>query len=341
MATIRDVARLAGVSPSTASRALRGNPVISAKTRQRVETAMRQLNYVPNFSAQNLANNENNTIGVILPVDHHEIFTNPFFLQALQGINAKSTERNFMVAIATGISQQQLLANVEFMLARGRINRFILLYSQLHDPVVTLLQQNQVGYVVIGKPMATAGPLPPYIDTDNLAAGRDATQFLLAHGHRQIAFLYTDLTKIVQQERLAGFKQVMAQQQLPSLSLREDFIDYTQSHQHVTAFLQQHPQITAFVTSDDLLGLRLQQIVSKKMSIISFNNSFTSQVAHPSLTSIDVFPVQLGEGAAELALQLDQPTAKLQPIIVPHQIVVRHSVRDLTAQTEEKNKNRE
>lgn len=119
MATIRDVARLAGVSPSTASRALRGNPVISAKTRQRVETAMRQLNYVPNFSAQNLANNENNTIVVILPVDHHEIFTNPFFLQALQGINAKSTERNFMVAIATGISQQQLLANVEFMLARG------------------------------------------------------------------------------------------------------------------------------------------------------------------------------------------------------------------------------
>ena len=103
MATIRDVARLAGVSPSTASRALRGNPVISAKTRQRVETAMRQLNYVPNFSAQNLANNENNTIVVILPVDHHEIFTNPFFLQALQGINAKSTERNFMVAIATGI----------------------------------------------------------------------------------------------------------------------------------------------------------------------------------------------------------------------------------------------
>lgn len=81
MATIRDVARLAGVSPSTASRALRGNPVISAKTRQRVETAMRQLNYVPNFSAQNLANNENNTIVVILPVDHHEIFTNPFFLQ--------------------------------------------------------------------------------------------------------------------------------------------------------------------------------------------------------------------------------------------------------------------
>lgn len=330
MATIRDVARLAGVSPSTASRALRGNPVISAKTRQKVERAMQQLHYVPNFSAQNLANNENNTIGVILPVDHHEIFTNPFFLQALQGINAKSTEQNFMVALATGVSQQQLLANVEFMLARGRIDRFILLYSQINDPVVTLLQQNHAGYVVIGKPAATDGTMPPYIDTDNLAAGRDATHFLLAHGHRHIAFLYTDLTKIVQQERLTGYQQVMIQQGEPPLSLQESFIDYAQSNQHVTEFLQQNPQITAFVTSDDLLGLRLQQIVSKKISLISFNNSFTSQVAHPSLTSIDVFPVRLGEGAAELALQLDQNTADLQPIIVPHKIIVRHSVRDLT-----------
>ncbi|MFD1317083.1 LacI family DNA-binding transcriptional regulator [Loigolactobacillus zhaoyuanensis] len=331
MATIRDVARLAGVSPSTASRALRGNPVISGKTRKKVETARRQLNYVPNFSAQNLANNENNTIGVILPVDHHEIFNNPFFLQALQGINAKSTERNFMVAIATGISEQQLLDNVEFMLAHGRINRFILLYSQINDPVVTLLQENQAGYVVIGKPAMSTGALPPYIDTDNIAAGTDATNFLLARGHRHIAFLYTDLSKIVQKERLAGYQQIMAQQQLDSLSLQEDFIDYTRSNQHVTQFLQQHPAVTAFVTSDDLLGLRLQQIVHKSMSIISFNNSFTSQVAHPALTSIDVFPVKLGEGAAELALQLDQTLKAPQPIIVPHQIIVRHSVVNLTA----------
>ena len=82
MVTIKDVAALAGVSTSTASRAMHNNKVISDETKQLVFNAMKELGYEPNYAARNLANKTSNTIGVILPVAGPEIFQNPFYVTA-------------------------------------------------------------------------------------------------------------------------------------------------------------------------------------------------------------------------------------------------------------------
>ena len=87
MATIKDVAKRAGVSPSTASRAMHDSPLISEETKDKVRQAMKELDYSPNFAAQNLANQTSNTIGVILPAREEAVGDNPFFIQIIQGFD--------------------------------------------------------------------------------------------------------------------------------------------------------------------------------------------------------------------------------------------------------------
>ncbi|GAF41009.1 maltose operon transcriptional repressor MalR, LacI family [Agrilactobacillus composti DSM 18527 = JCM 14202] len=96
MATLKDVAKLAQVSPATVSRVLNKNSVITAKTRHRVEKAMKQLNYVPNTNARNLATSNARTIGVILPASQQMVYSNPFFVELLRGINHVTSDNDLL-----------------------------------------------------------------------------------------------------------------------------------------------------------------------------------------------------------------------------------------------------
>ena len=91
--TIKDVASLAGVSPSTVSRTCKNNPSISEETKEKVRRAMAQLGYEPNFQARNLASQNSRTIGIILPVSEKEVYENPFYLEAIRGLSQLCNKR--------------------------------------------------------------------------------------------------------------------------------------------------------------------------------------------------------------------------------------------------------
>ena len=104
MTTIKNVAKLAGVSTSTASRALHNSDMISEATKERVRRAMQELDYSPNYSAQNLVNRTTNTIGIVLPVRESQdsLGNNPFFMQIIQDISSVCSEHDYMVSLASG-----------------------------------------------------------------------------------------------------------------------------------------------------------------------------------------------------------------------------------------------
>ena len=335
MATIKDVAKRAGVSPSTASRAMHGSKVISKPTRDKVIKAARELNYAPDFNAQNLATKASNTIGVVLPVDHHEIFSNPFFLEMIRGINEVCSKNGSMTTLATGISSDELVHNIDVMIAQGHIRNFILLYSEKNDPVVERLNHFDVQYVIIGKPYQEVNKTS-YADNDNVQAGTDAAQYLVDRGHQRICFLYSDLSKMVQGDRMLGYQRTMMQHQLSSILLEARFEDHASGVKSMKHFFEQYPDVTGFVAVDDMMALKLQQVLHndpewkvKQFSLIGFNNSIFSELAHPTLTSVAVFPQRLGEEAAKIVMT-DRPAEELSTaVIVPHQIVTRHSVHPI------------
>lgn len=334
MATIKDVAELAGVSPSTASRAMHNNPTISPKTQKRVHEAMAKLNYAPDFNAQSLANKRSNAIGVILPVDHQDIFANPFFMEIIRGVSEVCYEAKLMVNLATGTSQEELLNSINTMVTQGMIRRFILLYSEKNDPVIERLIALKVHFVIVGKPYRHVNETP-YVDNDNILAGADATRFLVAHGHQEICFVYSDLGKMVQNDRLMGYRQIIEAHGYSTRKLKIAFAKYVDDFEIIKRYVNDYPNVTAFVAVDDMLGLRLQQVLNAvhskedRPSVIGFNNSIFAEASHPTLTSVEIFPRRLGAEAARIVIDLKHADSLAAKIIVPHRIIERNSVQTL------------
>lgn len=202
--TIKDVAALAGVSPSTVSRTCKNNPSISEETKERVRKAMAELGYEPNFQASNLAAQISRSIGIILPPSPKETYENSFYLEAIRGISHYCNAHQYISTIVTGQNEEEILTAVRSMSRSGKVDGFIVLYSRVNDPVIDFLFSEGLLYILIGKPAQYTNHTI-YIDNDNLLAGQEATEYLYALGHRKIAYLGVDNSLVFSADRKTGY----------------------------------------------------------------------------------------------------------------------------------------
>ena len=337
--TIKDVAALAGVSPSTVSRVCNGNPAISKDTRDRVQKAMAQLGYEMNPQAE-AAGPAIKLIGIILPPSEREAYENTFYLKAIRGISRYCNQVQVATTVITGQDQGEILQSVQTLHRSGKADGFIMLYSRKDDAVVDYLCEQGLLYVIIGK----AGELTGQticIDNDNLLAGREAADYLYDLGHRQIGFLGSKNDYLYASDRRSGYQLSMLQHELP---LRPDYCVELDSitpdaMEALRKLLSQPDRPTAFVVSDDLLALALERVciqmglsIPDDISIIAFNNSLYAQLTSPQLTAVDISSFQLGhEAAAQLLSHADNPNLSAAKIIVPHRIVERDSCKRINA----------
>ncbi|KRN89643.1 LacI family DNA-binding transcriptional regulator [Ligilactobacillus ceti] len=337
MTTIKDVAKLAGVSPSTASRALHNSSLINSATRQKVLDAVEALDYTPNFAAQNLASKRVNTIGVILPVMKSESDEDLFYMQIMQGIVRMCNAHGYTVSLATGKTTDEVIHNVESLSRRGQLKRFIFVYSKKEDPVLEYLKkQAQVKYVVVGAAPDCHDQDLYSVDNDNVAVGQEATEFLLEKGYQNICYVYTDLNNHVQAKRYRGYQKAMKENDLPAMSLKMQVTDHDLNVRLFNHFMQKNPDCHGFVIVNDLIGIRMQQVFDilslneKQYGLITFDNTVLAELARPTLTSVELFPHFLGTESAALAMSLDQKESEQsyqmqRNIIVPHRIMERLS----------------
>ncbi|SEM35201.1 transcriptional regulator, LacI family [Ligilactobacillus sp. WC1T17] len=334
MATIKDVARLAGVSPSTASRAMHNSSLISESTKKKVRAAMAELDYSPNFAAQNLANKSSNTIGVILPANEDSVGDNPFFIQIIQGLAAICNAHDYMVSVASGQNNQELIKNIETMIKRGNISRFVFVYSKANDPVLHYVKaQKQVQVVIIGTPYEDKDEML-YVDNDNQKAGYDAAGYLFEKGCKNILYVYTDLDENVQNDRFLGYKKAVKAHKGQTFALSLAFNNEVQRDKAIKDYFKAYPEIDAIIACDDILALQVRYscesaCLDDSIALMGFNNSALGRVMHPTLTSVEIFPRFLGSEAAALAINADDDKLKLDSnyVIVPHKVVERESTK--------------
>ncbi|MET1248959.1 LacI family DNA-binding transcriptional regulator [Sporolactobacillus sp. STCC-11] len=327
MVTIRDVAKRAGVSASTASRALRNSPLISLTTREKLQRIAKEMDYIPNFSAHNLATNENNSVGIVFPVDKNHLYQNPIYIELIEGINQELTLRHFFLTIASGSTDKELMQNIKVMIENSRIQQFILLYSVKDDPIRKYLQQKKVKYVIIGKPYSDANSIP-YVDNDNVSAGLDAAEYLISKGHHHIAYMYTSRYQLVQTDRLLGFQEALRRRNLDGYELK---VDMKSIDEILAEFLQRCPELTAILASDDILAFQvqksLQRVASQRsIELMGFNDSLFAEFAEPKISSVQIYPKRLGIAAAQLLMrQLDQESNEsYEKMIIPYKIIKRN-----------------
>lgn len=332
--TIKDVAVLAGVSPSTVSRTCKDHPAISEQTKKRVRAAMEQLGYEPNFQASSLANQSSRTVGIIMPPSEQETYQNAFFLEVIRGISQCCNQKQYMNTVITGADEEEILGAVQTMVRNGMAEGFIVLYSKEHDPVTEYLYEEGLLYALIGKAYRNANQTI-YIDNDNVLAAREATGYLIERGHERIAFLSGDSSMLVHGDRKTGYMLSLMEHQIPFCE--ELYVEVPRIQEGcleaIAGLLKQENRPTAVLVSDDILAVALEKAcitrglsIPEDISVISFNNSLLARSTNPPLTCVDINPCQLGwEAAAQMVSHMESPELPATKIIVPHHIEERES----------------
>lgn len=298
MATIKDVAAAAGVSVSTASRALNNNPRISAATRQRVKAVAVKLNYQPNYTARSLTMGESNIVGLIFPVTADDAPANPFQLDLMRGVAAALAPYDYETAVAIGRTETELLGHVHSLVQQSKVRRFIVFYSRANDPVTDFLRDQQLNFIVVGQP--TAGLTDRFVDNNNQAAGAAAVQYLSAHyGAQHPLYVYSSHNWLYEQARAQGIAEALGSDQDSLLTLQL-------SHEDETLPRTPQQSFDSIIASDDVVLLRYISLMRSQsqsqpsLPTMCFNNSRLLNMVLPTVTKIDMLPRQLGQSAVRL-----------------------------------------
>jgi len=332
--TIKDVAVLANVAPSTVSRVIANSPRISEATKQKVNKAMEELGYHPNLNARSLASQSTQTIGLVMPSSGDVVFQNPFFPTVLQGISEGAREKNYALHMSTGKSEMETLEAVIHMVQGKRVDGMLLLNSKVEDKVISYLKGRKFPFVLIGKPYKDVEEIT-HVDNDNFRAMKEATEYLIQHGHQQIAFIGGSLELVVTVDRLLGYERALRN---AGIELKNEYIIHEEflregGKEGVAELMSLDQPPTAIVVTDDFMALgvlnKLDELgirVPEDISVVGFNNVLLAEMAKPPLTSVDINIFELGFQASKNLIQkVENDKEPTKRIIISHQLIERFS----------------
>ncbi len=334
-ASIKDVAKAAGVSTSTVSYVLnqKSSESISAQTTQRVWEAVRTLNYVPNLNARSLTSRRTNLIGVVIPQTEpgkEFMFSNPFYGELLSAIEY-TARRNGYHLLLSGPEPDQSYVGI----ARNRgVDGIIIVGSY---PTKSLSELHQLSVPVVLVDTYVKDPVFHTIGIDDRLGGLLATRHLLEMGHRRIAFVSGSISEQgVTQKRFLGYMDALSEFGLAlderHLYLGSVSFEFAQS---VAQEMERrgNRETAAFATADIMgmgliKGLRhMNRTIPDDLSVVSFDDVDLARMSDPSLTTIHQDIAQKGISAVEMILAAADGHKEKQESILPIQLMVRDSVR--------------
>ena len=323
--TIKDVAKAAGVSPSTVTRVIQNKSTISDETKKRVRKAMKELNYHPNLNARSLVSSYTQVIGLVLPDDSDVFYQNPFFPSVLRGIAQVASENHYAIQIATGKDEKERLNAISQMVYGKRVDGLIFLYAQENDPLVQLVVDEQFPFLILGKSLS---PFIPLVDNDNIQAGFDATEYFIKKGCSRIAFIGGPKKLFVTQDRLTGYEQALQEHNLSLDSHRIFFADEfleEKGYNFSKQLFKYDPQTDAIITTDSLLAEGVCNYLNEHqldVPVLSFDS------VNPRLNLaayVDINSLALGRTSFETILQIINDVKENRQIcyrqVIAHEIV--------------------
>lgn len=331
--TIKDVAKEAGVSPSTVSRVISNHPRISEETSIRVKRIMEEMGYHSNSVARSLVSSKTYTLGMMLPRPAEELFQNHFFAEIIRGITTLASRNGYDVLMTAVNNERDEIEAVKRLVKGRRVDGIILLQSRIDDPIIQFLEEQQFPYVLIGK--NTDYPCIPSVDNDNIQAAYDATSHLISQGHERIGFVSGPPHLSVSQDRLDGYTRALIEYGLhmnPDWIVEVGFLQES-GYMAMSFFMGMPERPSALVVIDDnvafgvIKGLcELGFRVPEDLAIVSFNNINFAAMSNPALSSVDIGIYQLGYTASQLLIrQIQEDAVQQSRMIVPHRLMIRQS----------------
>ncbi|MDT0553567.1 LacI family DNA-binding transcriptional regulator [Urechidicola vernalis] len=336
--TLQDLAYELNISVSTVSKALKGYPDVSEKTKKAVVELADKLNFSPNIVASNLRTQHTKTIGVIVPeIVHH------FFSNVIGGIINIAEQNGYMVIL--------LQSNEKFELEQKQIN---LLIQQQVDGILMSLTAHTTSFEHIKRVQTRGIPLVMYdkvsknincskVIIDDKQAAYDAVSYLIRKGYKRIAFLGGSLTAQNFNNRFLGYKEALSEFRIKYdesiVYITDSDDEYENGMKYAEKIVSDHSKskVDALFTVTDLMAVGASKYfnsneikIPEDIAIFGFSNWFMSSIVTPSLSTVNQPGYEMGEKSVELllkeiALKKERQQIEIQRLVIPTSLEIRES----------------
>ena len=332
MSTIREIARRAGVSVSTASLAMNGDPRVRPETRERVLQVVRELDYHPMRAARSLSSGRTWTLQLLNPMVAADLSAG-FFTRFAIGVHHRAAQHGYSVGLSMVESEKDLEA-VARRIVRERWADGLILMNPTEDPCLLNL------IIDSGFPCVVLGRQPGFehlsVDSDNVQAARDATRYLLQRAGAPVLFLSGPARQTFTQERAQGYREALAEVGIQPDDRYLYFADQGTAEagrQAVEAMLRAGLAFRSILAVSDALAVGAMRAlreaglrVPDDVAVMGMNNDDVAEYTDPPLSSVDLRAEDLGGEAAEMLLEtIDGRISAPARRLVPHRLVVRAS----------------
>ena len=330
MATIKDVAKRAGVSVATVSRVLNDYDNVRGKTAQKVKDAIEELDYHPNFLGRTLRRLETMKILVVLPT-----ISNQFYSRVVKGIQIAALAAGYHPVIATTNGDPAVEKEFIDMAKRKLVDGTIFLNTTMQAEELSKFAE---GYPAVAACELVQGAQISSVSIDDYRAALDAARFLIRMGHRRIAFVGAGQLYNSSQLREKGYRAALEEASLPylpELTLSEGF-SFNAGRRAARRILDMEEKPDAvFATSDSAAIGVISELgrsgvkVCEDISVMGFDNNQIAEYYNPPLTTVSQPQFDIGQEALRLLInKIQNPACENEQILLPHRLEIRDSVRD-------------
>jgi DNA-binding LacI/PurR family transcriptional regulator len=342
--SIKDIAREAGVSHSTVSRALSDSPLVSAETKVRIQRLAREMGYSPDARARSLVMGRTQTIGLVVTT-----LADPFIAEIVQAIETTALDRGYSVILASSNSEPEREIAAVQMLRSKRVDGLVVTSSRVGALYQEHLDRLGVPIVLVNSHSEQRGPYTYSINVDNRHGACLGTEHLIQLGHRRIAYVTGASEHSDDQERLAGYRQAL--QEADIALARALVMPGTGS---VDGGVRALPRLVALdkpptavfcyndMTAIGLLGAARKAGLSipHDLAVVGFDDIPFASYVQPPLTTVAQPKPEMGERAMEMVLALMEDggdsARSISNVVVQGRLIVRESSGGRVGPTEDK-----
>jgi DNA-binding LacI/PurR family transcriptional regulator len=333
--SIKDIARIAKVSHSTVSRALRNSRLVNRETAERIQKIARASSYRVSAAARSLVTSKTRTLGIVVAT-----VVDPFVAEVVSGAENMANQHGYSVFLATFTGSPEREAQVVHSFEERRVEGIIVVASRVGSSYRELLANTKIPIVLINN--YRIGEFAYSVCIDNLTASREATSHLIGLGHRRIAYLGDKGGFHSDTERFGGYRQALEsvdQAFQPELVVHGDGTPQGgEVAIHKLLSLPQRP--TAVFCYDDMTALGALRAarthglrVPEDISIIGFDDLVIASYTEPPLTTIRQPKEYMGQLATEIVMKLISGVDCECNVKVRGELIIRQSTAPLTTGT--------
>jgi LacI family transcriptional regulator len=329
--TIKEIAKMAGVSRSTVSRVINDDENVSERTRVKVQAIIDEMGYQPNPVARSLIGGRTHVLGLVVPMIVSSLFRDPFFSLLAQGISSACTMNNYTLMLWLMEPNYEKRTS-ENILNNRLIDGIIVASSKIGDPLIEGLISRKVPLVQIGR---NDCPDVSSVDADNIQGAVMAVRHLFSTGKTQLATITGQMALYSGRDRLTGFKHGLQENKLPILNERIAYGDFTEESGYAqTKVLLSKTEFDGLFIASDMMAIGAIQAIQEAglripedIAIVSFDDIPTAARHQPPLTTIRQPIQQMGSIAAQTLIdQLEQnETGTPRRIVLPTELKIRQT----------------